>query len=101
MPKFKVEHQTKFSKKDVYEKLKNFLQKEDLSKMAPGAKLEFKDSTHQAQVEGPQFKAHIDIQDHGPQDSKIIVQVDLGFLLTPLKGKVEEILKKQLAKYLG
>jgi hypothetical protein len=101
MPKFKVEHQTKLSKQEAYEKIKNFLQKEDLTKMAPGAKLKFTDSANQAHVEGPQFKANIDILDQGPGDSRVTVNVDLGFLLTPLKGKVEEILKKQLAKHLG
>lgn len=100
MPKFTVEHQTQHSKQETYEKIKGFLQKEDLTKMAPGAKLQFSDEKQEADLVGPQFKAQIKIQDQG-SSSSVHVHVDLGFLLTPLRGKVEEILKKQLTKHLG
>ncbi len=100
MPKFTVEHKTKLSKQETYDKIKGFLQKEDLSKMAPGAKLQFTDEKKTANIQGPQFKADIQIQEQG-DSSAVLVNVDLGFLLTPLKGKVEEILKKQLSKHLG
>lgn len=100
MPKFTVEHQTKEPQAETYAKIKDFLQKEDISKMAPGAKLTFSDTEQKAFLTGPQFKADINILGDGPT-SKVLVNVDLGFLLTPLKGKVEEILKKQLSRHLG
>ncbi len=101
MPKFSVQHQTKLAKSETYTKIKSFFGNEtELSKLAPGAKAQFNDSNSTCQLSGTGFKAEVEIKDAG-QGSQIVVNVDLGLLLTPLKGKVEEALKKKLAQHLG
>ena len=101
MPKFSVQHQTKLAKEETYSKIKSFFGNEsELGKLAPGAKAQFNDSQSSCQLSGTGFKANVEIKD-APQGCQIVVNVDLGMLLTPLKSKVEETLKKKLAQHLG
>ncbi len=101
MPKFSVQHQTQLEKNEAYTKIKNFFGSEtELAKLAPGAKAQFKDASHSCQISGTGFKAEVDVKE-ATNGSEIVVNVDLGLLLTPLKGKVEEVLKKKLAQHLG
>lgn len=101
MPKFSVQHQTQLPKTETYTKIKNFFGSEtELAKLAPGAKAQFTDSSSSCKITGTGFSADVEIKD-ASGGSQVLVQVDLGFLLTPLKSKVEEVLKKKLAQHLG
>ncbi|MFN7905341.1 MAG: polyhydroxyalkanoic acid system family protein [Pseudobdellovibrionaceae bacterium] len=101
MPKFSVQHQTKLAKIETYTKIKNFFGSEsELGKLAPGAKAQFNDGKSTCQISGTGFKANVEILE-AAAGSQVVVHVDLGMLLTPLKGKVEEVLKKKLAQHLG
>ncbi len=101
VPKFSVQHQTQLPKTETYAKIKNFFgSASELAKLAPGAKAQFQDNTSSCKITGTGFTADVEIKDTDG-GSHVVVQVDLGFLLTPLKSKVEEVLKKKLAQHLG
>lgn len=101
MPKVSVDHKTTSSPADTLSKIKNFFETDqDLRRMDPKMQTNFSDSSMTGKVTGSQFKADIAVKADG-SGSVISVVVDLPLLLTPLKGKVEEVLKKKLSKYLA
>lgn len=61
---------------------------------------EFQDAKKTASAKGSQFKADISVKD-AAQGSLVTVVVDLPLLLSPFKGKVEDVLKRKLTKHLA
>ncbi len=101
MPKFTVEHQTAQETKNTFNKLKDFFTTgEGLKKIDPKVECSFDDQTQTCQLKGSQFKADVQVVSDST-GSKVKIIVDLPFLLTPFKGKVQEGLQKMLKKHLG
>ena len=100
MPKFNIEHPTSHSAPDTYSKLKEFLSKGgEIQKFDSKVQCEFDDQKKSCLLKGSKFKAEVSIVGES-NGSKIQILVDLPFLLTPLKGKIQEILIKMLSKHL-
>lgn len=101
MPKFTVEHKSDKSPEETFKAVKSFLDKgSEIQKFDAKAQVSFDDSSKSAQINGSQFKADMKVVAAGG-GSNVAITVDLPFLLTPFKGKVEEQLKKMLTKHLA
>lgn len=101
MPKFTVEHTTTKTPDDAYKSVKTFLSgTSEIQKFDAKAQIQFDDATKSGQIKGGQFKADLKIAPTAG-GSTVAISVDLPFLLTPFKGKVEETLKKMLSKHLA
>lgn len=100
MPKFTVEHNTSKTPDDTYSAVKSFMSKGDIQKFDAKAQFTFDDASKSGQIKGGQFKADMKITPTGG-GSTVAITVDLPFMLTPFKGKVEETLKKMLSKHLA
>lgn len=101
MPKFTIECNSKKTAKESYELIKKFLES-DGSLKSLDAKLActFNDAKMSALAQGSQFKANLEVKEAG-DGSKVDVHVDLPFLLSPFKGKVQETIERKLAKVLA
>lgn len=100
MPKIQIDHECQHSVTDTVGKLKNFFESEgELKKIDPSIKASF-DSNGNGQINGSQFKAEVAVKAHGA-GSMVQVIVDLPFLLSPFKGKIQETVQRKLAKYLA
>ncbi len=80
------------SQSEIYTKLKARIQ--DLvarGKLAMINDVEFMDSTHAARAKGTGFEAKINCT-----EGKVLVDLSLGFLLKPMRGKIEEGLRARL-----
>jgi hypothetical protein len=101
MPKFTIDHACSQTPEESYKLLKSYLEKDDdLKKLDSKLQCKFLDDSKSILAHGAQFKANIAVHANSG-GSKIEVVVDLPLLLTPLKGKVQEILTKKLSKVLG
>lgn len=101
MPKINVEHVSKLNPTEVFNKLKTFFEGEhDIRRLDPKIQCTFNDSNMTGQATGSQFKAEMSVKKSG-ESSIVAVTVDLPFILTPIKGKVQEKIQSQLAKHLG
>lgn len=101
MPKFKIEHPTSLGLEDSYSKIRGFLDHDaDLRKIDPKLSCTYDDAKKMIKATGSQFKAEISVAAKG-SGSLVAVEVDLPLLLSPFKGKVQEMLVKKLSKALG
>ena len=101
MPKFKVETASSLSAKDAFQKIKDFLEKsDDLKKIDPQILCTFEDSKLKGLAKGKQFKAEISVLENSPQCT-VSVEVEIPFLLSPLKGKIQESLERKIKKALA
>lgn len=101
MPKFTIEHTSQHDAETAYSKIKDFLSKDqDLRRFDPKLTCEFNDATQSCIMKSSQFSVEMKVL---PQSdaSKVKVDVDLAFILTPFKSKVQETLQRKLAKHLG
>jgi hypothetical protein len=100
MPKVTVDHKSQLPAKDAFEKIKSFFETDqDIRRLDPSMKCEFKAGEMKGKATGSQFKADIAVSSDG-SGSVVSVVVDLPLLLTPFKGKVQETIQKKLSKYL-
>lgn len=96
MPKLNIEKTLSVDATEAFTKLKNFLESDgDLRKMDAGYQCSFDDSQKKGEAKGKQFKASLRVEPSG-RGSKVAIDVDLPFLLTPLKGTIEASLRKKL-----
>jgi len=101
MPKFTIDHDSSHDSQETYKKVKEFLGKDqDIRRFDPKLQCQFDDAKQTCKINGSQFKADAQIAASGA-GSKITITVDLPLMLTPFKGKVQEMLKSKLSKYLG
>jgi carbon monoxide dehydrogenase subunit G len=100
MPKIQIDHECPHSVDDTVSKLKTFFESEgELKRIDPSIKASF-DSSGRGQIQGSQFKADVAVESNG-NGSLVQVIVDLPFLLSPFKGKIQETVQRKLAKYLA
>lgn len=101
MPKFKVEAPSLHEPKETFNKIKNFLENaDDLKKIDANIVCSFEEASLKGQAKGKQFKADISVQNKGT-NSVVSIEVEIPFLLTPLKGKIQEILERKIKKALA
>lgn len=101
MPKVIVDHQCKLSPEEAFKKIQTFFENDqDIKRLDASIKCEFKPEQLKGKASGSQFKADISVSSHN-SGSSINVTVDLPFLLTPFKGKVQETIQKKLGKFLA
>lgn len=79
-------------KKDGYEQAKKLIP-EVVSKFGVKADVKNDDANTTLSAKGSGFEAKIEFR-----DSEAIVNVDLGLLLKPFKGKILETIEKQIKK---
>lgn len=101
MPKFDVEHQSTQSAQEAFEQFKKYMNSaNDMQKLDANIKCTFNDAKLTAELKGSQFKADVLVSANS-NGSTVKVTVDIPFLLTPFKGKIQESLLKQFAKHLA
>jgi hypothetical protein len=101
MPKVSVEHKVPGSAPDTFKKIKGFFADDTtIQKLDASVKTEFSDATLTGKATGSQFKADIVVTAVGT-GSAVKIVVDLPLLLTPFKGKIQEMIEKKLGKYLA
>ncbi len=101
MPKINIQHETQQKADDSWTAVKNFFETDlDIKKIDPKMQFQFDESAKKGTVKSSQFKAEFSIAGKGT-GSALQLMIDLPLLLTPFKGKVEEIIRKKLAKYLA
>ena len=101
MPTIKVKHSTAKNVEDAFKKIKEFFQSDEtLKKLDPKITFNFQEDQKKGQANGSQFKAHFAVTPDSA-GSAIEVTVELPFLLTPFKGKVEETIQRKLQKYMA
>lgn len=80
--------------------IRNFFENDqDLRKVDSSIQCHFQPGALKGKVSGSQFKADVDVSAQAP-GSLISIVIDLPLILTPFKGKVEEVLKRKLQKHL-
>jgi hypothetical protein len=101
MPKVQVDHRSTKNASDLLQLIQDFFYTDtDMRKIDSKIQCHFDPQKLSGRVTGSQFKAEIRVSPQSP-GSLISVIVDLPLLLTPLKGKVEKILKEKLEKHLA
>lgn len=101
MPKFTIDYSSKKNPEEAYKAMKDLISgRDELQKFDSKATMDFNDGQKTCQIKGSQFSAEMNVHP-ASEGSRISVDVDLSFLLTPFKGKVEEMLTKMLAKHVG
>ncbi len=101
MPKLNIDHKSNLPADEAFVKIKTFFETDtDIRRLDPNLKCEFSESSKSGKATGSQFKADIAVQSQGP-GSVISVVVDLPLLLSPFKGKVQEMIQSKLSKYLA
>lgn len=88
----KVPYANVTDKKVAYDAAKKLVP-DALAKFGVKAEVKLDDANTKLSAKGSGFEAHITFTDTEAQ-----LKVDLGFLLKPLKGKVLEVLEKQIKK---
>lgn len=82
-------------------KIKEFFETDKtLQQLDSNVQCNFDLQTLKGKVKSSKFSADIQVVAQGP-GSMIQVVIDLPLLLTPFRGKVEEVLRHKLQKYLA
>jgi hypothetical protein len=88
----KVPYTNLTDKKSGYEQAKKLIP-DVITKFGVKADLKNDDTNNSLTAKGPGFEAKIEFR-----DTEAVVNLDLGFLLRPLKGKIMETIEKQIKK---
>lgn len=101
MPRISIQHQTSKSVADAFTQIRNFFETDgDIKKLDPNMQISLNEQGTSGEAKGSQFSAQFAVKD-GSGGALVDVTVDLPFLLTPLKGKIQETIEKKLKKYLA
>lgn len=96
MPQVKVKQEISGKKEKVFSAVKKYLEGRDtLGKL--GASLQWDEKNCCAEIEASNFSGSLAVSEKSGKSSVEIV-IDLPLLLSPFRGKVEEELKKHLAR---
>ena len=100
MPKLSIEYPSSHGVTDTYSKLKTFFQTDEIKKYDSKVVCTFNDANNSCDLKGSQFKGDFKVADAG-SGSQVKISIDLPFLLTPLKGVIQDTMTKLLKKHLG
>lgn len=100
MPKFTVEHETQMSKEEAFKKVKEYLvQSESLKKLDSALQYSFNEAAYTGQIKGSKFECSVILT--GDKPTKVSLEINIGLLLSPFKGKIQETLKGKISQILG
>jgi hypothetical protein len=100
MASFTIEHETKLSQDETFKKVKKYFQEsESLKKLDSNLEYTFDDAARSGQVKGSKFDCTLKVV--GSEPAKVQITVNLSFLLTPFKGKIQETLQGKIRQVLG
>ncbi len=101
MPKINLQFDSKSSAAEVYNKVKGFLTTDEgIKKLDSKLTFSFSDPEMKGTAKGGGFSADLQVESKDV-GCKVNLAVDLSFLLTPFKSKVEEVLQRKISKLLG
>ena len=101
MPKFNFELQAPIDSASAYSKIKNLLQSEnDFKRFDPKVACTFDEAGKKCVIKGSQFNAELQVKTQDATGSLIVIAVDLPLALSLFKGKIKEVLEKNLKKIL-
>lgn len=98
MPKINFDIPVSTDQKTAFTKIKKFLNAEnDFKKFDSKVECAFDDKNHACQIKGSQFDAQIKaVADK--DKTKVQVQIDIPMALVLFKGKIKEIVEKNIKK---
>jgi hypothetical protein len=100
MASFTVEHKTTMSKDEAFKKVQTyFKESEGIKKLDSNLECAFDDANYSGSVKGSKFQCEFKFS--GSDPTTVTIQVNLAFLLTPFKGKIQETLKSKMGQLLG
>jgi hypothetical protein len=100
MPKINLKFDSKLSGQQVYGMVKDFLENDESVKSLESKLVcDFDDTQLSGRAKGGKFTAELKVEDLG-QSCKVFLDVDLAFILSPFKGKIEDVLNTKLPKLL-
>jgi hypothetical protein len=101
MPKFKFEIPAPIDSASAFTKIKTLLSGDnDFKKFDPQVSCTFDESNKKCSVNGSQFNATLQVSKKDSNSSDIAVEVEVPFALALFKGKIQEILEKNLKRIL-
>jgi hypothetical protein len=88
------------SKDEAFKKVqKYFAESEGIKKLDSNLECTFDEAHYTGSVKGSKFQCEFKFS--GDDPTKVTIQVNLAFLLTPFKGKIQETLKTKMGQLLG
>ncbi len=101
MPKIKFALPAPLDSATTYDRIKNLLNGEnDFKKFDPKVSYTFDDPSKTCNVKGSQFKADLMVKEQDAKSSTVAIEVDVPFALSLFKGKIQEIIEKNLKRIL-
>jgi carbon monoxide dehydrogenase subunit G len=102
MPKINFELPVPVDPKKAFEKMKTFLSSDnDFKKFDPKVTCTFDEAKQSCSIKGSQFTATItaiEIKKSEENKTNVEVQIDIPFALVLFKGKIQEIVEKNIKK---
>ena len=85
----------------TYNKIKDLLTGEnDFKKYDPKVNFSFDEASKKCRIKGSQFEAELCVLNKGEKSSQVAIEVEVPMALALFKGKIKEILEKNLKKIL-
>lgn len=101
MAKLKFDLPTPLDSATAYSKVQNLLKGEnDFKKYDPKVSFSFDEPSKKCRIKGSQFDAELCVQKKDDKNSLIAIEVEVPMALALFKGKIKEILEKNLKKIL-
>lgn len=101
MPKFKFELPAPQDSATTYNKIKTLLTGEnDFKKYDPKVSCTFDESSQACNIKGSQFKADLLVKAKDTKTSTVAIEVEVPFALSLFKGKIQEVIEKNLKRIL-
>lgn len=102
MAAFQIKYLSTLSSDLVVQKLNAFMgQEQEMQKFDKTAQWQFNPSTLTGELKGKQFSAKVKVLPEPNESTLVLLDINLALLLTPLKGKIAEILTAKLNKHLS
>jgi hypothetical protein len=100
MATIKVEHKSQLSKKDTFDKVQHFFKEnESIKKMDAHLQYDVDEANCHIKLKGTHFSGEVQVTGDNP--SVVVISVNLGFLASAFKGKVQETLERKMGQLLG
>ncbi len=101
MPKLQIKHNSSKAPDEVFTKIRNFFETDvDLKKIDSGIVCQFDPNTKKGTAKGSQFSAQVSVSGVS-SGTEISVEIEIPFLLSAFKGKIQETVQRKLEKYLA
>lgn len=100
MPKINFEIPVSVDTKTAFDKVKKFLKSDnDIKSFDPKVACTFNEDDHSCSIKGSQFSAIIAaVPNKSKNKTQIEVQIDIPFALMLFKGKIQDMVEKNIKK---